>query len=181
MTRELVSDFLSGGDPTLKPSWWGINESVTSSILLTALFSIRLWHHKSRDIWFSPPTIFRVRKYVSISIVRTLVGDKVYKVDTLLLFLHIPLAQDNTVHILPSDISFTSCCVPGSTSSLFVETSAKIAVGVRQTLANIMKQIYPELWIPVSNIIFDISQSSIIHSNFDSSSNAGVNARGRGC
>ena len=134
--------------------------------------------------WYS-----ELETYVSSSVVKILVGNKVDKVDTLLPFLHILLDRANVVHIT-QEFSRQVSTSEGAAfaermGSLFVEASAKTAVGVRQAFTDVVERILdtPELWAPVSNITPDVPRNGSIPGNIDlnSRSDTGADAGGCGC
>ena len=104
--------------------------------------------------WYS-----ELETYVSSSVVKIVVGNKVDKVRLLprlsvLLSSHSPLPQPT--HPTPKEFSRQVSPSEGQAfatrmSSLFIEASAKTAVGVREAFQEVVERILdtPELWAPV--------------------------------
>ena len=103
---------------------------------------------------------------------KILVGNKVDKVNTLLPFLHALLDWANMVYIT-QEFSRQVSTSQGAEfaermGSLFIEASAKTAVGVSQMFTDIVGRILdtPELWDSVSDTAPDVSRDGSTNGNF---------------
>ena len=125
-----------------------------------------------------------MRKCVSSSILRSLVGIKVSKVDTLLLFLHAHLDQANFVHILPSSIYFIRYRIPQKVRVLSSSKyPQKIIVQVCRIFINIVEWILdtPELWNSMNSITLEVSRGNSINGNFYLNPSSYIEANAQYC
>ncbi|PAV14921.1 ras-domain-containing [Pyrrhoderma noxium] len=142
--------------------------TITSSYYRGAQGIVLVYDVANRETFDALPRWYsELETYVSSSVVKILVGNKVDK--------------EFSRQVSTSE----GAAFAERMGSLFVEASAKTAVGVRQAFTDVVERILdtPELWAPVSNITPDVPRNGSIPGNIDlnSRSDTGADAGGCGC